>query len=160
MVGIPMDRKIELAKKRRNYLKEYEGQINSDGLTKAQARALPYMLMPGSITKRCKAACLDDDKYYEWMHTSEAWRKAIDKYSQQVFESVINDLCVATHKALTTVEEILDESNDDSDRLRASDMIFSHAHKLTERKQVIEGIREIRSMIQQRDNTVQVSNQQ
>lgn len=160
MVSWPMDKKIESAKRRENNLKEYEAQTNSDGLTKAQAKALPFMLMTGSIRDRCKSAKIHADKYYEWMHTSEAWRKAIDKYSQRIFECVIGDLCVATHKALVAIEDILDESDDDGDRLRASDMILSHAHKLTERKQVIDGIKEIRSMIADRQNTVEVSNQQ
>jgi len=108
--------------------------------TRKKEAAIAALLTHRNVEEAARAAGIGTQTLYRWMKHPE-FKAALRKAKQAVYGQASIRLQQGTQAAATTVLKImLDNNSPPSVRLRAADLILSHAHRANESEQIEERI--------------------
>lgn len=132
------ERISKLKKKIDFKLKEKSQFVYFDKLTERQKSCLPYFLTGASVEVACKAAGINSRHYYFWKQEGN-FTKAIQEAQKDMLQEAKHRLLSLMDSATDVLVQAL-ENSDDKNKLRACEIIFDQADKLTNKLDLVSRI--------------------
>ena len=130
-----------------NNIEHISTDMRENTLTQNQQKAMRAMLEANSIEKAAKKVKVSRGTIYNWLK-QEAFKNRLEDGRKEIYTEGLNALKVATRKASMTLIELLDNSDRNTRRLAAKEII-NFAIKVVETRELEERIIKLEELLEQ-----------
>ncbi len=91
-------------------------------LSDLQRKAIPHLVVAGTVSEGCRRAHIDRTSYYRWME-QPAFQCEIERHRQDLSDQAFNTITENLSKAVGVLGDLLDDNDKKVRRYAAKDII-------------------------------------